>query len=298
MAILVTGCLGFIGSHVCSILLHQGKEIVGLSLGKGKADFTIYSGDIRKREEIETVFKENDIEAVVHLAGTSSIRNGGTMDSYVDTNIKGTAHLLEICREHDVKQIVFASSSTVYGRGNRIPFSEDEEVFPPSLYGLTKRAGELLCSSYYQRYSLPSVCLRFFTVYGERGREDMAIHTFTDLISQGKPIRRFGDGTSKRDYVHIEDVVESIIKVLSKKWGFEIINIGSGRATELNTLIKLVEKNVGRKAQIVEVGHPPEDAIVTQADISKAKQLLGWEPKTSIEEGIRKFVSWYKGRHG
>jgi len=296
VTVLVTGCSGFIGSNLCASLIRDGKSVVGMSL-KGEGDgFKVCRGDVRSREDVDRVFRENKIERVVHLAAKSNIRGSGGMDSYLDVNIKGTANLLEACREHGVGGIVFASSSTVYGPGNKIPFSENDAVSPSSIYGITKRAGELLCFSYYQRHALPAVCLRFFTVYGEGGRKDMAVCKFTEQISKGQAIKRFGDGSSKRDYVHVSDVVEGIKKALEREKGFETINIGSGRATALNELIGIVEKNVGKKAEIVEADFPKDDVPVTQADLSKARDVLGWEPKVGLEEGIRMFVDWYRNQ--
>ena len=289
--ILVTGCSGFIGSH----LVEKIKEpMVGIDVRPPQADHVkfydidILNGDLRK------VFEENEISRVVHLAARSDIRSSENVGIYLDVNIRGLANILELSREYGVKQFIFASTSAVYGGNKNPPFSENGDLEPLSIYGITKRAGEMLCHYYSQKYLLPCVCLRFFTVYGEGGRKDQAVRTFTQFIDEGRPVKRFGDGTSKRDYIHVSDIVEGISNVLERDIGNETINLGTGRAVELNYLIELIGKNLGKKPQVEGMENIVENVETTCADISKAKKLLGWEPKISLEEGIQRFVEWYK----
>lgn len=203
--------------------------------------------------------------------------------------------MLEVCKDSGVKNFVFGSSSSVYGVNKKVPFSESDPIENMiSPYAISKRAGEFLCYNYNQMYTLPTVCLRFFTVYGPRGRPDMAIYKFTKAIDEGKPIEMYGDGTTKRDYTFVSDIVEGIRIALDKKFDFEIFNLGNNNPVELRYLISLIEENTGKKAKIIQKEEQPGDVPITYADISRAKKILGYHPKVKIEEGIRRFVEWYK----
>jgi len=215
---------------------------------------------------------------------------------YVETNINGTMNLLELAREHGVRQFVFGSSSSVYGVNEKVPFSEDDPIFNPiSPYAATKAAGELLCHTYSHLYGLRCVCLRFFTVYGARQRPDLAIHKFADLISAGKPIPVFGDGSTRRDYTYVDDIIAGVRAAIDyDQSDYEVINLGESRTVELRELISLLEKELDMHATIERQPLQPGDVPQTFADISKARRLLGYNPQTQIEEGIRLFVKWFR----
>ncbi len=312
MAIMVTGCAGFIGSHVVDRLLDMGKSVLGIdnfdpyydqsikmknierSLFNG--NFSFYRTDIREMDKMEKIFDRNEIDTVIHLAARAGVRPSIQNPSlYQDINIKGTLNLLELSAHYDVKNFVFASSSSVYGVNEKIPFSEEDTVENTiSPYAASKRACEVFCHTYHHLYGIPMVCLRFFTVYGPRQRPEMAIHKFTRSIDQGKEIAMYGNGTSRRDYTYISDIVDGVVATIGKKFGYEIINLGNSGVVKLGDLIYLIEENLGKKARIKPLPDQPGDVPVTYADISKAKKLLGYGPHVNIKEGIEKFVKWYK----
>jgi UDP-glucuronate 4-epimerase len=314
MAILVTGGAGFIGSHVCEALVKEGKEAVCLDNFnefynpkfkqeniKGllkERNFKLIKGDIREKN-VERILKKNDVREVIHLAAQAGVRPSIENPMlYADVNINGTLNLLEASRRQGIENFVFGSSSSVYGINNKIPFSEEDKIDKPiSPYAASKAAGELYCHTYSHLYGLNITCLRFFTVYGPRGRPDMAPYKFTKLISEGKAIEVFGDGKSKRDYTFISDIVNGILAASRKKHRYEIINLGNSKTVELSYLISVIEKEVGRKALIERKPNQPGDVPLTYADVSKAKKLLGYKPKVGIEEGIRRLVEWY-GKSG
>lgn len=300
--ILVTGCLGFIGSNLCEELVKR-EKVLGLDLFKNKKEiekkfpftksknFTLIKADITNQKELAWVFEEHRVEKVIHLAAKSQPRSTNTRTSeYLRINIFGTLNLLEECIKKRIKQFVFISTSYVYGKA-KPPFNEEKSPCNPlSIYGITKRSAETLCHSYSLAYRIPTTCLRLFTVYGEGGRRDMAVGKFTKLISNGKTIPKFGDGKSKRDYVYVGDVIKAILKSLEHPFSFEIINIGTGKATSINKLIQLIERTSGKKAVVKSVPEPLSEPPITLADISKAKALLGWEPRVPIEDGIRRVL--------
>jgi UDP-glucuronate 4-epimerase len=217
---------------------------------------------------------------------------------YTETNIGGTVNLLELARAHGVRQFVFGSSSSVYGENEKVPFAEDDPIFKPiSPYAATKAAGELLCHTYSHLFGLRCVALRFFTVYGARQRPDLAIHKFARLISEGQPIPVFGDGTTRRDYTYVEDIIAGVRAAMDYEASdYEVINLGGSRTVSLSELIALLEHELGRKAVIDRQPTQPGDVPQTFADVSKARKLLGYDPRTPIEEGIRHFVEWFKSR--
>jgi len=312
--ILVTGGAGFIGSHLCERLLNDGARVVCLDnfdnfydphikiknvegiAKKFSEQFELVTGDIRNPDHLKMIFQKNQVDSVVHLAARAGVRPSIVEPLfYEDVNIRGTIALLEACKEHKIKNLIFASSSSVYGENQRVPFTEgDLDIQPISPYGATKRAGELLCYSYHHLYGMNIACLRIFTAYGPRQRPEMAIHKFARLIDQGEKIPLFGDGSSRRDYTYIDDLIEGILGVIHYHKGFEVYNLGESQTTSLIELIKLIEGTFGKKANIEMLATQPGDVSITYADITKAKNMLGYQPKVKMEEGIRRFVEWYK----
>ncbi len=313
MAILVTGGAGFIGSHVVDRLAERGEQVVCLdnlndyyspdvkrdnvaaALESGRMELT--EGDIRDAELCREAVSRGDVRAVVHLAARAGVRPSIEQpDLYEEVNCLGTINLLEAARRFGVDKFVFGSSSSVYGVNSKVPFSEDDPVERPiSPYAATKRAGELMCHVYHHLYGLPIVALRFFTVYGPRQRPDLAIHKFARLIEAGEPIPVYGDGTSRRDYTYVSDVVDGVVAALDRPLEFEIINLGNSDPVELGTLIGLIEEALDKEARINRLPDQPGDVPVTYADISKARRLLGYEPRFPIRQGLRQFVQWMRG---
>jgi len=312
LKILVTGCAGFIGSHVAEALLLRGDTVIGidnindyydpakkeknLEILKKHKKFVFYKEDIRNYDNLKRIFIRENPDKVVHLAARAGVRASIQNPLlYQEVNIRGTLNLLELAKNSKAKSFVFASSSSVYGNQEKTPFSEDDDVSTPiSPYAATKRAGELLCYTYHHIYNTSITCLRFFTVYGPRGRPDMAPYKFTKLIIEGKPVPRYGDGTTKRDYTYITDIVKGVIAAIDKELSFEIINLGNNKPVMLNDFIRVIEEATHRKAIIKEMPMQPGDVNITYADIRKAQRLLGYQPETSIEEGMKKFVEWYE----
>lgn len=312
--ILVTGGAGFIGSHLVDRLLAEGDWRVtvvddfndfyapevkraNVRAHLQSASYRLFEADIRDGARLEEVFKEERFECVVHLAARAGVRPSLAEPMlYTETNINGTLNLLELARAYEVKQFVFGSSSSIYGINAKVPFSEDDPVRQPiSPYAATKGAGELLCHTYSHLYGLRSVCLRFFTVYGARQRPDLAIHKFAKLISENKAIPVFGDGTSRRDYTYIDDIIAGVRAAIDyRESDYEIINLGESETIELNELIALLEKELDQHALIERQPQQPGDVPQTFADISKARRLLGYNPQTKIEDGIHRFIEWFR----
>jgi UDP-glucuronate 4-epimerase len=312
MKILVTGCAGFIGSHVSEALLKRGDSVVGidnlndyydvnfkkqnLEILKKHPCFTFYKEDICNYNAMKKIFDKQMPDKIVHLAARAGVRPSiENPFIYEEVNVKGTLNLLELAKEHKVKSFVSASSSSVYGNQKKVPFSETDNVDTPiSPYAATKKAGELLCHAYHHLHNMKITCLRFFTVYGPRGRPDMAPYMFVRNMMAGTPIKKFGDGKSRRDYTFIADIVRGVIAAVDKELDFEIINLGNNKPVELNKFIGLVENLTGKKAIINNLPMQPGDVDTTYADIRKAKKLLGYNPSTSFEEGMKQLVEWYK----
>jgi UDP-glucuronate 4-epimerase len=312
--VLVTGGAGFIGSHLCERLLREGAHVVCLDnfdsfydpnikiknvgglVRKFPGQFELVAGDIRNREHLQEAFKKTRFDLVVHLAARAGVRPSITDPLlYQDVNIRGTIVLLESCREFGMKDFIFASSSSVYGESRKVPFSEEDlDVRPISPYGATKRAGELLCYSYHHLFGMNIACLRIFTAYGPRQRPEMAIHKFIRLIEQGGKIPMYGDGSSRRDYTYIDDLIDGVLAAVHRHKGFEIYNLGESQTTSLKELIELIEEALGKKANIERFEPQPGDVFLTYADVSKARRMLGYEPKVNMTEGIKRFVEWYK----
>ena len=314
--ILVTGGAGFIGSHLCERLLSDGVKVICLDnfdsfydpdikiknaegMTKKFQDlFELVTGDIRNPDHLKGIFQKNRVDFVIHLAARAGVRPSiADPLLYQNVNIRGTIVLLEACKAYKIKNFIFASSSSVYGENQRVPFTEEDlNIQPVSPYGATKRAGELLCYSYHHLYGMNIACLRIFTAYGPRQRPEMAIHKFTRLIDQGEKIPIYGDGSSRRDYTYIDDLIEGILGVIRYHKGFEIYNLGESQTTSLIELIKLIEGAFGKKADIEMLELQPGDVSVTYADITKAKRMLKYRPKVKMEEGIKRFVEWYRAQ--
>jgi UDP-glucuronate 4-epimerase len=311
MKILVTGGAGFIGSTVSEKLLARGDDVVvidcfdefydprikrsNIQNALKSKSYKLVEGDIRDLEALKALFKRERFDRVFHLAARAGVRPS-IIDPllYEDVNVRGTMNLLEAAKENNLPGFIFASSSSVYGNNKKVPFSETDNVDNPvSPYAATKKACELICHTYHYLYNLNISCLRFFTVYGPRQRPEMAIHKFTRLIDQGKRVPMFGDGSSRRDYTYVDDIADGVLKAIDHNAEFEIFNIGESRTTELKRLIELIEKSLGKKADIEQLPDQPGDVQVTYADITKSKKILGYDPRTQVEEGVRKFVEWY-----
>ena len=312
--ILVTGGAGFIGSHLVERLLSEDAWRVtvvddfnnfyspAVKRENVRAHFQnpqyrLVEADIRDREALKRLFAETSFKAIVHLAARAGVRPSlSEPQLYNETNITGTLNLLELAREHNVRQFVFGSSSSVYGINAKVPFSEEDPTRQPiSPYAATKAAGELLCHTYTHLYGIRCIALRFFTVYGPRQRPDLAIHKFARLIDEGKAIPVFGDGTTRRDYTYIDDIIQGVRAAIDYTASdYEAINLGESRTVELRELIELLEKELGQRARIERQPPQPGDVPQTFADITKARKLLGYNPRTDIEEGIRRFVEWFR----
>jgi UDP-glucuronate 4-epimerase len=261
--------------------------------------FMLVEADIRDKAALARVFANSKFDCIVHLAARAGVRPSlNEPQLYVETNVNGTMNLLELARQHKVPQFVFGSSSSVYGVNEKVPFSESDPIFNPiSPYAATKAAGELLGHTYSHLYGLRCICLRFFTVYGARQRPDLAIHKFAQLISDGKPIPVFGDGTTRRDYTYIDDILAGVRAAIDyDKTNYEVINLGESRTVELRELIALLEKELDLRAVIERQPMQPGDVPQTFADISRARELLGYNPQTQIEDGLRLFVEWFRNK--
>ena len=312
--ILITGGAGFIGSHLVDSLLAEGgwnvtvvddfndfysPEIKGQNVAEHHKDenYHLIEADIRDLGAMERVFSAGGFDLIVHLAARAGVRPSlAEPRLYAETNINGTLNLLELCREHGIKQFIFGSSSSVYGINSKVPFAEDDRIHQPiSPYAATKAAGELLCHTYSHLYGIRIVALRFFTVYGARQRPDLAIHKFSRLITEGKPIQVFGDGTTRRDYTYVDDIIQGVRAAMDYDASqYEIFNLGESQTVELSELIDLLERSLDMKAVIDRQPMQPGDVPVTYADISKSRNLLGYNPQTKIAEGIPKFVEWFR----
>ena len=310
--VLITGCAGFIGSHLAQALLRRGDEVVGLdnfdpyyprpdkernlALVREVGDLAFAEGDIRDADLLARVMAEHRPTAVAHIAALAGVRPSvQAPDRYMDVNVTGTARVLEAARQAGVGRVVFASSSSVYGGDNEVPFSEDQPTTSPlSPYAASKIAAEALGHAFHHLYDLPCVCLRFFTVYGPRQRPDLAIHKFTPLILAGQPIPVFGDGTTSRDYTFVEDIVRGIIAALDSDVDWSVVNLGGHQPVTLNELVAALERALGKEAIIERLPMQPGDMLRTCADVRKAKAVLGWEAQVSLDEGLRRFAEWYR----
>lgn len=313
---LVTGGAGFIGSYVMKKLLERGDQVVCVDdfndyyEPKLKEDrinvflkdfkFPIHRMDIRDFEALKKIFSEQKIDVVCHLAARAGVR-ASIEDPFIyeETNVKGTLNLLELAKEFGIKDFIYASSSSVYGGNKKIPFSESDSVdHPISAYAATKKADELLAHVYHNLYDLNCTALRYFTVYGPWGRPDMALFKFTKNILEDKPIDVYNYGKHERDFTYIDDIVQGTVAALNNPFPYEIINLGNSNTVGLEYFISVIEKELGKKAKKNMLPMQPGDVEKTYADITKAKKLLGFAPKTNIEKGIKEFINWYKEYYG
>jgi len=310
MRILVTGGAGFIGSHLVERLLAAGHTVAILddfndfydpqikqaNIAGFAKDVIVHHVDLRDGASVRKLFHREKFEVIAHLAARAGVRPSIQHPQlYYDTNVIGTLHLLEAARVIGAQRFIFASSSSVYGASKTVPFSEDEHLIQTlSPYAATKIAGEFLCSTYSHLYQLRVVALRYFTVYGPRQRPDLAIHQFTRRIHAGQPIEQFGDGTTRRDYTYIDDVIQGTMAALRYEGPlFDIFNLGESETIQLKDLIVAIEDALGKKAEINQLPEQPGDMPLTRADISKARKLLGYSPTIRLNEGLPKFVEWF-----
>lgn len=319
--ILVTGGAGFIGSHLSEKLLKEGNKVLIIDNFNNYYDpkikrnnveevkktciehnislenYKVFEGDIRDNEFLKEVFS-NKIDSIMHLAAMAGVRPSIADTSlYYDVNITGTVNLLEKCRENNIKKFVFASSSSVYGNNEKVPFAESDRVDNPiSPYAATKKSGELLCHTYHHLFDMNIACLRFFTVYGPRQRPDLAINKFTSLILEDKEIPFYGDGSTSRDYTFVEDIVNGIVSsinyVNTDKKVFDIFNLGGDKTVSLIEMVETIEEVLGKKAKLNRLPMQPGDVNRTCADISHSREIIGYSPKTTFKEGIKRFVEW------
>jgi len=314
--VLVTGGAGFIGSHAAEALIERGDRVTivdnfdpfydpaikkaNLDELRRRGSFDFVEADIRDRPRMQDVFREGDFDLVVHLAAKAGVRPSIEDPSgYVSVNLDGSAAIFDLAIQENVSRVVFSSSSSVYGNNRKVPFSEKDPVdHPVSPYAATKKAGELLAHTYHHLHGLSVTCLRLFTVYGPRQRPEMAIHKFTRLIEEGRPIPFFGDGASRRDYTYVGDVVGGLVRAADQCDGYRVYNLGESRTTTLASLVAILENALGKKAILDRQPFQPGDVQDTSADISLATAEIGYAPSTTVEEGIPMFVDWFRSRRG
>lgn len=310
MKLLVTGSAGFIGFHLCKALLERGDEVIGLdnfneyydpSLKRARSEilekekgFALIEGDIRDRATVDKAIK--GVDRVVHLAAMAGVRYSiKHPELYEDVNVNGTANILESVKKNDIEGLIYASSSSVYGGNDKLPFAEKDEIAGPiAMYGITKRKTELMAAEYHEQHGLNVTGLRFFTVYGPWGRPDMSLFLFTKAILNDEPFQIFGEGNMQRDFTYIDDIVSGVIAAIDKNYPNEIFNLGRGKQEELMEYVKLIEETCGKEGKKEMEGMQEGDVRSTLSDIAHAKEKLGYDPQTTIKEGVPKFVEWYK----
>lgn len=313
-SILITGAAGFIGFHAARYLHHQGATVVGLdnfnayyppALKRARAQelaqlgIEVIEGDINERSLLTALFKMHRFTHVLHLAAQAGVRYGEqNPEAYISSNLAGFIALLEMCRQYPQTRLVFASSSSVYGLNEKTPFAEQDPTdHPASLYAATKKAGEVIAFSYHHNYGIPMCGLRFFTVYGPWGRPDMAYFSFSQAIQRGSPLHLFNNGEMARDFTYIDDILPAISRALALASGFELFNLGNNRPEKLLTLVQLLEKGLGTEATLVMEGPRKGEVPMTFADISLAREKLGYAPQTTLDVGIGRFLDWYRPRY-
>ena len=313
MKALITGAAGFIGSHLCERLLADGWAVAGvdnfdnfyeprikrrnISDCLRNENFRLIEADIRDRDAMDRAIGDG-VDVIVHLAARAGVRPSIAQPVlYADVNINGTLNLLEAAKKYEIKKFIFASSSSVYGNNEKVPFSEEDNVdYPISPYAATKKAGELICHTYHHLYGISITCLRFFTVYGPRQRPDLAIHKFAKLIEENKPIPVYGDGSMMRDFTYIDDIIDGTASAIENCNGYNIYNLGESQPISVNDLISEIENALGKKA--VRQYEPPQPGDVerTYADVTKAVGELGYHPSTPVPTGLANFVVWLRSR--
>ena len=313
MRILVTGGAGFIGSHLVEKLLALGYSVAILddfndfydprikraNIAAVRNDAPVFQIDLRDNNAVRGLFHREKFDTIIHLAARAGVRPSIAQPQlYYDANVTGTLHLLDAVRTAEIERFIFASSSSVYGICKTVPFSEDFHLTQTiSPYAATKMAGEFLCSTFSHLYRMRVIALRFFTVYGPRQRPDLAIHQFTRKILADEPIDQFGDGTTRRDYTYVDDIIQGVVAALkydAAMW--DIFNLGENETVQLKDLIEAIEAAVGRKAKINQLPEQPGDVPLTCADISKARRLLGYNPTTKLRDGLPRFVEWFRAQ--
>jgi len=312
MYYLVTGGAGFIGSHLIERLLSENHKILcldnfndyynpaikwrNIETVSRQLNFQLIQGDILDEGLLKKIFQSNDFDGIVHLAARAGVRPSVLQPRlYQEVNIRGTLNLLEMAKQHKIEKFIMASSSSVYGNNKKVPFSESDSVDNPiSPYAATKKAAELIGYTYSALHDISVSCLRFFTVYGPRQRPDMAIHKFTKLIASDSEIPIYGDGSARRDFTFIDDIIHGVVNSIERCNGYHIYNLGESRVVPLMELISLIEQQLGKKANIKYFPPQPGDVAITYADISKARKELNYQPQVDIKDGIRLFVSWFK----
>ena len=328
--VLITGGAGFIGFHLSNLLLDKGYQVIGidnlnnyydirikegrLAILQAEENYTFYKVDIKDKEDVDNLFKEHRPDYVVNLAAQAGVRYSLVNPyAYVDSNLIGFLNILEACRHYPVKHLLYASSSSVYGGNKVAPFSTEHQVdHPVSLYAATKKSNELMAHTYSHLYKIPTTGLRFFTVYGPWGRPDMAYFSFTQDILSGKPINVFNYGKMKRDFTYVDDIVEGVYRLLdtipqaNPEWDettdklsesfapYKVYNIGNNEPMELEKFITVLEDKLGHKANKNYMDMQPGDVTMTYADTTDLEKAIGFKPSTSVEEGLGKFVEWYK----
>ncbi|WP_457755434.1 GDP-mannose 4,6-dehydratase [Thermovibrio ammonificans] len=310
-SVLLTGAAGFIGYRTAKLLLEKGYKVIGvdnlnnyydpklkeyrLNLLKENRNFKFYRLDIENFEALKVVFEENSFEGVINLAARAGVRYSiENPFVYETTNSLGTLNLLELMKEFGLKKFVLASTSSLYA-GQPMPFKEDLPVNTPiSPYAASKKAAEVMSYTYHYLYGFDVTVVRYFTVYGPAGRPDMSIFRFIKWIDEGRPVEVYGDGTQSRDFTYVDDIAEGTIRAYETETGYEIINLGGNRPHQLKEVIRLIEEYLGKKAEIIYKPFHKADLKATWADITKAREILGWEPKVPLEEGLRRTVEWHK----
>ena len=313
--ILVTGCSGFIGMHLCKDLLNSGYYVYGidnmndyydlalkqerLNLLRNYENFTFNKIDISKLEDVDSVFKRFKPEKVVNLAAQAGVRYSiENPHVYIKSNVVGFTNIIEACKNYSVGGLIYASSSSVYGGNKKTPFSVEDRVDSPiSVYAATKKSNELIAHTYSHLFGLNTTGLRFFTVYGPWGRPDMAMYIFADKIRNGEKIPVFNYGKMQRDFTYINDIIDGLVSSIKNNYECEIFNLGNNRFEDIMTMISYIEQELGKKAEIDYLSIQPGDVEKTFANIDSAKSKLNYSPKTSIKEGIPKFINWYKSYH-
>ena len=314
--ILVTGSAGFIGFHTAKRLLENGQIVIGAdnfndyydpSLKEARnaileafEGYKLYRGDLSDENLVEQIFTENKIDQICHLAAQAGVRYSlENPQVYIKSNINAFLNILEAARNYNIKDLVYASSSSVYGSNQKVPFSVSDSVDNPiSLYAATKKADELMAHTYSHLFDINTTGLRFFTVFGPYGRPDMALFLFTHAIANKEEIKVFNFGKMKRDFTYIDDIVDGILLALEKTNGYQIFNLGNNKPVELEYFISCIEEEIGKTAKKKYMELQPGDVLETFADIEHTKEVLGWEPKTSTEEAIKAFIGWYKEYYG
>lgn len=314
--VLVTGAAGFIGSWVVERLLGRGDRVTGvdsfdlfydpkikrrnLEIARGSERFELIEGDIRDDALWDRLLGGQPIDAIVHLAARAGVRPSIEQAAlYADVNVRGTTLVFEAARRHGVGKVVYASSSSVYGGNRKVPFAEEDSVdHPVSPYAATKKATEVIAHTYHHLYGMDAIGLRYFTVYGPRQRPEMAIHKFTRMIAAGEEIPVFGDGSSRRDYTYVDDIVDGTVAALDRASGYRVFNLGESRTTTLSDLVGMLSSTLGRQARVKRLPDQPGDVPVTYADVSRARKELGYDPGVGMGEGLERFVQWFEQEHG